>query len=90
MQLSKRVKSISYLKANAAEIIRELNDGAEPLIVTQNGEAKVIVQDLAEYERMQEEFALIRILSMGRENAQKGKSMTVAESRKKLRSRDGA
>ncbi|MEE9310829.1 MAG: type II toxin-antitoxin system Phd/YefM family antitoxin [Planctomycetota bacterium] len=90
MRLSKRVKSISYLKANTAEIIRELNNGEEPLIVTQNGEAKVIVQDLAEYERMQEDFALMKILSMGRENAQKGKSMTVAESRKKLRRRHDA
>lgn len=52
MPLSDRIKPISYLKAHAAEIIRTLADQPEPLIVTQNGEAKAVVQDIDSYEQI--------------------------------------
>jgi prevent-host-death family protein len=46
MKLSNQIKPISYLKAHAAEIIRHLGNQGEPLIITQNGEAKVVIQDI--------------------------------------------
>ena len=52
MSLSDRIKPISYLKAHASEVIRTLKDQQGPLIVTQNGEAKAVVQDIDSYERM--------------------------------------
>ena len=54
MKLSSQIKPISYLKAHAAEIVRTLVDQQEPLIITQNGEAKVVIQDIDTYEQMQE------------------------------------
>ena len=45
MRYSSQVKPISYLKANAAEVLRELNEGAEPLVITQNGEAKAVLSE---------------------------------------------
>ena len=54
MRLSTQIKPISYVKANAAEIIAELNDGGDPIVVTQNGEAKAVVMSVHEYERTQE------------------------------------
>lgn len=57
MKLSESVKSISYLKANAAELIDEINKEQKTLIITQNGEAKVIVQDIIFYEQIQETLA---------------------------------
>ena len=65
MTLSDRIKPISYLKAHAAEVIRTLGDQPEPLIITQNGEAKAVVQDIASYERTQESLALLKILALG-------------------------
>ena len=50
MALSDRIKPISYLKAHAAEIIRTLGDQPAPLIITQNGEAKAVVEDIDSYE----------------------------------------
>jgi prevent-host-death family protein len=87
MKLTNRVKPISYLKANATEIIRELGEGAEPLVITQRGEAKAVLIDLAEYERTQEALTLLRILSLAEEEAKAGKVKPAAEAFKELRKR---
>ena len=49
MKYSTRIKPISYVKANAAQLIRELGEKREPLVITQNGEAKAVMQDVASY-----------------------------------------
>ncbi len=63
MKPSTQIKPISYLKAHAAEIVRTL--GGEPLVITQNGEAKVVMQDIDSYKQMQEILALLKILALG-------------------------
>ena len=65
MKYSTQIRPISYLKANAAEVIRELAEKREPLVITQNGEAKMVVQDVASYEQTQETMALLKILAPG-------------------------
>ena len=72
MGLETRIKPISYLKANSAQVIRELNEGAPPLIITQNGEAKAVLQDAASYYQMQETMALLKLLAMAKENIDAG------------------
>ena len=61
-----QVKPISYLKSHAAEIIRDIAESGEPMLITQNGEAKVVVQDAQSYEDMQQTLALLKILALGR------------------------
>ena len=65
MKLSSRIKPISYLKAHASEIVRTLGEQRESLIITQNGEAKVVVQDIDSFEKTQETMALLKILALG-------------------------
>lgn len=65
MKLSNQIKPISFLKANAAEVIRGLSVKAEPLIITQNGEAKAVMQDIKSYEQTQETMALLKVLALG-------------------------
>ena len=67
MNLETRIKPISYLKAHSADLIRELGDGAPPLIITQNGEAKAVLQDVGSYEATQESLALLKLLALGRD-----------------------
>ena len=81
MKYSTRIKSISYLKANAAEIVRELAEQHEPLIITQNGEAKAIIQDVASYEATQETLALLKILALGNRQIEEGKVGTKGQPR---------
>ncbi|MDT0509961.1 type II toxin-antitoxin system Phd/YefM family antitoxin [Novosphingobium sp. MMS21-SN21R] len=72
MGLETRIKPISYLKAHSAEVIRELNEGAPPLIITQNGEAKAVLQDAASYYQMQETMALLKLLALAKDSIAAG------------------
>jgi prevent-host-death family protein len=73
MKLSTAVKPISYLKVHASELIRDIVTNRQTLIVTHNGEAKVVVQDIYSYERMQETLALLKILTNSTQNMKRGK-----------------
>ena len=87
MKLSDRIKPISYLKAHAAEIVRTLNEHQEPLVITQNGEAKVVLQDIASYEQAQETMALLKILALGNRQIEEGTVRPAGEVIKRLRER---
>ena len=87
MRLSTQVKSISYLKSHAAEIIRDLSETGEPLVITQNGEAKAVVQDIRSYEQTQETLALLKILALGKKEIEEGKVTPAKEVFRRLRER---
>lgn len=86
MRLSETVKSISYLKANAANLIDEINKEQKTFVITQNGEAKVIVQDIKVFEKNQETLAMLKLLAMTREksNNAKGIKETFTDLRREL------
>ena len=87
MRYSRQIKSISYLKANAANVLRELEEQRKPLIITQNGEAKAVLQDVASYEETQETLALLKILALGSQQVERGEVTPVSEVAKRLRSK---
>lgn len=87
MKLSGHVKSISTLKANAAEMIRDLEENRTPFVITQNGEAKAVLQDLASYEETQETLALLKILALGKAQVEAGKVTPHKEVFRNLRKR---
>ena len=87
MKLSSQIKPISYLKAHAAEIVRNLNEHQEPLVITQNGEAKVVIQDIESYEQTQETMALLKILALGTRQIEEGKVQPAEDVIKRLRER---
>ena len=88
MRLSEAVKSISYLKANAANLIEEINKNQKTFVITKNGEAKVIVQDIKVYEKTQETMAMLKLLAMtrGKSKGAKGIQETFADLRNELKS----
>lgn len=75
MKLSESVKSISYLKANAANLIEEINKEQKTFVITQNGEAKVIVQDIKVYEKNQETMAMLKLLAATRNKSKNAKGI---------------
>jgi prevent-host-death family protein len=87
MKLSSQIKPISYLKAHAAEIVRNLAGQREPLIITQNGEAKVVIQDIESYEQNQQAMALLKILALGMSQIEKGRVQPVKDVIKRLHER---
>ncbi|OPX33785.1 prevent-host-death protein [candidate division KSB1 bacterium 4484_188] len=73
MKYSENIKPISYLKSHASEILREISKNKETLIITHNGEAKVVVQDIHVYEQIQESLALLKILAQSSSSVSSGK-----------------
>ena len=87
MRYSSQVKPISYLKANAAEVLTQLAEQREPMIITQNGEAKAVLQDVASYEETQETLALLKILALGNQDVVAGKVKPAADVVARLRAK---
>ncbi|NBT92592.1 MAG: type II toxin-antitoxin system Phd/YefM family antitoxin [Betaproteobacteria bacterium] len=90
MHYSTQVKPISYLKANAAEVLAHLTAHREPLLITQNGEAKAVLQDVASYEQAQETLALLKVLALGNQDLAAGRVKPVAQVLTRLRAKRAA
>ena len=78
MNLSSDIKPISYLKSKTAEVINEANENKRVIIITQNGEAKVVIQDIKTYENMQNSINLLK-LSVQSENDIENKNIVNQE-----------
>jgi len=79
VKYSTQVKPISYLKSHAAEIVTNLTETREPLLITQNGEAKLVVMDVQSYEEQAQTLALLKILSLGNHEIEQGLYRTANE-----------
>ncbi len=89
MRFSTQIKPISYIKSHAAEVLERLNEEREPIVITQNGEAKAVLLDVRTYEQSQETMALLQILAIGRQQVESGQVCPLAEAVEKLRSQLG-
>ncbi|MCW2783251.1 MAG: putative antitoxin, prevent-host-death family protein [Marmoricola sp.] len=87
MRFSSQVKSISYIKSHAAEVLAELAQQREPMVITQNGEAKAVLQDVVSYEQTQETLALLKILALGQREIEEGKTKPAAKVLARLRAK---
>jgi prevent-host-death family protein len=68
-------------------VLRTVTKKREPMLITHHGEVKLVIQDIAEYEAMQESLALLKILALGEESKNRGKSKTVKKAFADLRRR---
>lgn len=73
MSLADQIRPITFLKSNAADIVKEFAVNPEPIIVTQNGEAKMVIMDIGEYEKQQETLALLKLLALGNKEFAEGR-----------------
>ena len=79
MRYSTQIKPISAFKANAAEILGQIAETRNPVIITQNGEAKAVVQDVVSYEQGVETLALLKLLVMGKADVEAGRTVSVRD-----------
>ena len=84
---SEAIKPISYLKAHASEIIRDVSNNQKTMIITQNGEAKVILQDVKLYEQIQQSLAMLKILALSNKSLKDGKMKPITDAFQDLRKR---
>ena len=87
MKPSTNIKPISYLKANASDVVNQLQEQREPMIITQNGEAKMVVQDIESYEKTQQTLALLKILALGQQQIEAGEVVDATTAIEQIRAR---
>lgn len=87
MKYSEAVKPISYFKAHASEIVKDVVENKKTMIITQNGEAKVILQDVRSYEQLQDSLALLKILALSNKSLNEGKVKSAEEAFAEIRSK---
>ena len=87
MRYSSQIKPISDLITNAAEVLTHLAERREPMVITHNGEAKAVLQDIASFEETQETLALLKILARGHQEVAAGKVKPVADVVARLRAK---
>ena len=87
MKLHESIKPISYLKAHASELIRDISVNRKTLVITQNGEAKAIMQDIATYEQTKESIALLKVLAQSTKSKKEGRYKPARKAFKDLNSR---
>ena len=71
MQLQNDIKPITYLKSRAADVLKQINETHRPMIITQNGEAKAVIQDPQSYENMKNTISMLKLLSFAEEDIRK-------------------
>ena len=87
MKPSERIKPISYVKSHVSEIVGSLSENGEPLIITQNGEAKAVLLDYDSYKQSRETFALLKILALGNKQIDEGKVVPASQAICRIRKR---
>lgn len=85
MRLSTQIKPISYIKANAAEVLDQLAEDREPIVITQNGEARAVLIDVHTYEQSQQTLVLLQILALGRQQATAGHTYPLTDAVARIR-----
>ena len=89
MNLAKNTKPISYLKANAAKVAEIVKETHQPMMITQNGEASMVVMSVTDYEKSQETLALLKMLSQSHKDIQDKNTVPAKKAFKELRSKRG-
>ncbi len=72
MQILNDIKSVTYLKSRAADVLKQINETHRPMIITQNGEAKAVIQDPKSYEDMKNAISILKLLSFAEEDIKNG------------------
>jgi prevent-host-death family protein len=73
MNIRNDIKSISYLKSRAADLLSQINETRRPVIITQNGEPRAVLQDPVSYENMRNAIGLLKLISQGESDVRNGR-----------------
>lgn len=74
MNITQDIKPVTYLKSRAADILKQINETHRPVIITQNGEPKAILQDPESYENMRNAIGILKLISHGENEIRSGKA----------------
>lgn len=84
MKIATDIKPVSYLKSKSADLLKQINETRRPVIITQNGKPKAVLQDPKSYENMRNAIGILKLISQGEEEIKKGKNKKQNEVFEKL------
>jgi len=73
MNISTDIKPVTYLKAKAADLLKQINETHRPVIITQNGEPRAVLQDPRSYDNMRNAIGLLKLISQGEVDIRSGR-----------------
>ena len=76
MNIKNDIRPVTYLKSRAADLLKQINETHRPVIITQNGEPKAVLQDPQSYENMRNAIGILKLMSQGETDVRKGKTMS--------------
>jgi prevent-host-death family protein len=79
MNITADIKPVTYLKSKAADLLKQINETHRPVIITQNGEPRAVLQDPKSYENMRNAIGILKLISQGEEEIKNGKSKSQEE-----------
>ena len=79
MNISKDIKPITYLKSKAPDLLKQINETHRPVVITQNGEPRAVLQDPESYENMRNAIGILKLISQGEQDVKDGKSKSQEE-----------
>ena len=79
MSIEKDIRPITYLKSRAADLLRQVNETRRPVIITQNGEPRAVLQDPQSYESMRNALGLLKLIAQGEEDIRVGNARSQKE-----------
>ena len=79
MNISRDIKPVTYLKTRASDLLKQINETHRPVVITQNGEPRAVLQDPESYENMRNAIGLLKLISLGEEDIKDGKSKSQEE-----------
>jgi prevent-host-death family protein len=79
MNISKDIKPITYLKSRAPDLLKQINETHRPVVITQNGEPRAVLQDPQSYENMRNAIGILKLLSQSEEEVRQGKTKSQEE-----------
>jgi prevent-host-death family protein len=84
LNLAKDIRPISYIKSHTAEMIKQISDKKNPIVITQNGEAKAILIDVESYQKLLDSINLLKVISIGENDIKTGKIVKHSDVKKKI------
>lgn len=72
MNITEDIKPVTYLKSRAADLLNQINETHRPIIITQNGEPRAVLQDPKSYENMRNAIGLLKLISLGETDVRDG------------------
>jgi len=79
MNISSDIKPVTYLKSRASDLLKQINETHRPVVITQNGEPRAVLQDPESYENMRNAIGLLKLISLGEKDVKDGKTKSQEE-----------